>query len=174
MWNLTREEYIVFLFLIGAFLVGMGIKLTGGIPHADSLPQSQKSVKVKISGAVRRPGWYTLPEKSLLIEGIKESGGILPQADLNELKLSSFLKNGDRIYVSPEEIDVNRASLSQLTRLPGIGPTLAQRIINYRKEKGGFRTLLELQEVPGIGEKKFQQIKDKITIATGNEGKDDK
>jgi len=174
MWNLTREGYIVFLFLIGAFLVGMGIKLTGGIPHLNSLPQSQKSVKVEISGAVRRPGWYTLPEKSLLIEGIKESGGILPQADLNELKLGSFLKDGDRIYVSPEEIDINRSSLSQLTRLPGIGPTLAQRIINYRKEKGGFRTLLELQEVPGIGEKKFQQIKDKITIATGNEGKDDK
>ncbi|MEA3485794.1 MAG: ComEA family DNA-binding protein [Candidatus Aerophobetes bacterium] len=142
----------------------MGIKLTGGIPHTDSLPQSQKSVKVKIIGAVRRPGWYTLPEKSLLIEGIKKAGGVSPQADLNGLKLSSFLKNEERVYIPPQKIDINRASLPQLTHLPGIGPVLAQRIIDYRREKGKFRTLLELQDVPGIGEKKLQQIKDKITI----------
>jgi len=169
MWNLTREEYIVFLFLIGAFLVGMGIKLAGGIPHPNSLPQSQKLIKVKISGAVRKPGWHTLSDKSLLIEGIKEAGGILPQANLRELKLDSFLKDGEKIYVSSQKVDINRSSLPQLTHLPGIGPTLAQRIINYRREKGRFHTLLELQEIPGIGKKKFQQIKDKITITSEND-----
>ena len=63
-----------------------------------------------------------------------------------------------------EKIDINRASPEQLTYLPGIGPVLAKRIIEYREQNDGFQDISELQNVPGIGQIKFQKIKDKITL----------
>ena len=164
MWNLTREEQGVFLFLIAVFLVGMGIKLWGGIPYSPELPPSEESVRVKISGAVKEPGWYELAKGNLVIEGIKKAGGALPQADLRGLNLGSSLKDEKEIWVPGEKIDINRAPPEQLTYLPGIGPVLAKRIIEYREQNNGFQDISELQNVPGIGQIKFQEIKDKITL----------
>ena len=67
------------------------------------------------------------------------------------------------------KIDINTASLAQLQLLPGVGPSLAQRIIDYRKQNGPFRTIEDIMNVTGIGEKKFEQIKDYIKVGNGSE-----
>ena len=164
MWSLTREEQIVLLFVAAVFLVGLGVKLTGGIPRLPKVLVSKESIEVKIEGAVKEPGWYSLPKGSLVIEGIREAGGALPQADLRGMNLGSSLEDKGEIWIPGEKLNINRASLEQLTYLPGIGPVLAQRIIEYREEKGSFRTLSELKEIPGIGEVKFERIEEKTTL----------
>lgn len=164
MWNLSREEQTVLFFVIAVFLVGLGVKLTGGIPRLPKLLVSKESIEVKIEGAVKEPGWHTLPEGSLVIEGIREAGGALPQADLRGMNLGSSLGDKEEIWIPGEKLNINRASQEQLVYLPGIGPVLAQRIIEYREEKGGFHALSELKEIPGIGQLKFERIKEKIIL----------
>jgi len=164
MWHLTREEQMVLLFGAAVFLVGMGVKLMGGIPYSPNFSSSKELVKVKISGAVKKPGWYNLPEGSLVIEGIRKAGGVLPRANLRGISLGSPLEDREEIWVPGEKLNINRASLEQLIYLPGIGSVLAQRIIEYRRKRGRFHTLSELKEVPGIGEVKFEKIKEKITL----------
>ena len=164
MWNLTKEEQLVLLFLLGTFTIGIGVKLWGGVFYHPNFSSSMEMVKVKISGAVRKPGWYDLPKGSLVIEGIKRAGGSLPEANIEKLNLALSLKEGEKIWVPGEKININKASLEQLIYLPGIGPELAKRIIKYRERNGEFGTILELQSVKGIGEVKFQKIKEKITL----------
>ncbi len=165
MWNLTREEQLVLLFLLGAFTIGIGVKLWGGVFHSpEPSSLSPQMLKVEISGAVRKPGWYDLPEGSLVIEGIKRAGGALPVAELEKLNRSFSLKEGEEIWIPGGTININKAPLEQLTYLPGIGPELAKRIIEYRERNGEFRTISELQNVKGIGEIKLQKIKEKITL----------
>ncbi len=172
MWNLTRDEQTVLIFLLGAFLVGMGVKLLGDIPRSQnfSLPTSNSLVKVKIGGAVRQPGWYSLSEGSLVIEAVKKAGGALPQANLTRLNVGSRLKDEDEIWIPGEKIDVNRASPHQLTYLPGIGQILAQRIVEYRQNNGPFQDLSELEKVPGIGKLKLEKIKGKICLDQDQSG----
>jgi competence protein ComEA len=164
MWNLTREEQTVLLFVAAVFLVGLGVKLTGGIPRLPKVLVSKESIEVKIEGAVKEPGWYDIPKGSLVIEGIREAGGALPQADLRGMNLGSSLEDKEEIWIPGEKLNINRASLEQLTYLPGIGPVLAQRIIEYRAKNGPFHNLSELTEIPGIGEVKFARIEEKITL----------
>ncbi len=164
MWNLTREEQAVLLFVAAVFLVGLGVKLMGGIPRLPKVFISKESIEVKIEGAVKEPGWYDLPKGSLVIEGIREAGGALPQADLRGMNLGSSLRDKEEIWIPGEKLNINRASQEQLIYLPGIGPVLAQRIIEYRDEKGSFHDLSELREISGIGEINFAGIKEKITL----------
>jgi len=105
-----------------------------------------------------------LPEGSLVIEGIKKAGGALPEAELEKLNLALFLREGEEIWVPGEKININKASLEQLVYLPGIGPELAKRIIEYREKNGKFASILELEKVKGIGEIKLQKIKEKIAL----------
>ena len=171
MWNLTREEQGVVFFIVTALLVGLGVKLFwGGIPHSQLSFTPNKLIKVKVSGAVKKPGWYALPEGSPTIEAIKMAGGPLPLADLRGLSLSSPLKDKEEIQVPQSKVNINSASLDELTSLPGIGPVLAKRIIEYRKKNGGFKDLSELKKVPGIGEVKFAQVKENITLEDNPEG----
>jgi len=163
MWNLSREEQLVLLFLIGAFTIGLGIRLLGGIPQKPS-SSPPALIKVKIYGAVKKPGWHRISQGSTTEKLIEKAGGILPWADLSEVELSRPLVQGVTIYIPEGKMNLNFASAKELTFLPGIGPELAKRIINYRTRKGGFKTLSELKEVPGIGEVRFQKIKDKLMI----------
>ena len=164
MWNLTREEQAVLLFVVAVFVVGLGVKLMGGIPRLPKVFISKESIEVRIEGAVEEPGWYDLPKGSLVIEGIRQAGGALPQADLRGMNLGSSLRDKEEIWVPGEKLNINRASQEQLVYLPGIGPVLAQRIVEYREKEGSFHTLSELTEIPGIGQVKFARIKEEITL----------
>lgn len=164
MWNLTREEQGVVLFVLIAVVVGIGVRLFIGISDSRLSFPSNKLIKVKVSGAVKKPGWYDLPKGSPVIEVIKKAGGALPLADLRGLSLSSPLRDEEEIQVPESKVNINSASLDELTCLPGIGPVLARRIIEYRRENAGFKDLSELKKVPGIGEVKFARIKGNITL----------
>ena len=101
------------------------------------------------------------------------------EADLNKLNLAQLLNDGDKIYVPNKSdeiedykdttgksstVNLNTATLEELTSLPGIGESTAQKIIDYRKQNGKFKVIEDLKNVSGIGESKFDNIKDKITV----------
>lgn len=145
-------------------------------------------VVVYVSGAVQRPGVYTLPAGARLADALAAAGGASDQADLLLVNLARRLHDEEHIHiprqgeatpalplpgVAPVEdtprpatsgkINLNTATLAELDSLPGIGPGYAQRIIDYRESHGPFRSIEEIQNVPGIGAATFARIKDLIT-----------
>jgi competence protein ComEA len=141
---------------------------------------SEPEIFVDVTGAVNRPGVYSLTGRSRVIDAIKAAGDSAPGADLSTINLARVLNDGEQIYVDSTvvtssgqrvskkiasgPININRATLRQLDGLDGIGPVIAGRIIDYRKKNGSFLTIEDLQKVSGIGVAKFAQIKSKIRI----------
>ncbi|NPV90210.1 MAG: ComEA family DNA-binding protein [Firmicutes bacterium] len=154
-------------------------------------PEAGTVVKVHVAGAVDRPGLYEFPAGSRVMDAV-EKASPAPDADINRLNLAAVLNDGQKVQVPQKGevtgpavgdgsnqgdgnrngtsvsanglVNLNTASLAELDRLPGIGPTLAQRIIDYRQQKGGFRRIEDVKNVSGIGDKLFLQIKDLITV----------
>ncbi|MFC4051096.1 helix-hairpin-helix domain-containing protein [Actinomadura syzygii] len=144
-------------------------------------------VVVHVIGKVRRPGVVTLPAGSRVAEAIKAAGGLRPGAKTGTLNLARKLVDGEQIPVGVRgsapaapvaaapsgpnapgapttPIDLNAATADQLDGLPGVGPVLAQRIVAYRTEHGGFRSVDELQEVSGIGSRRFDDLKSMVRV----------
>jgi competence protein ComEA len=140
----------------------------------------EPEIIVDVTGAVNKPGVYTLTGKSRVIDAIKAAGDSAPGADLSTINLARVLSDGEQIYVDSTvvnssgvrvskkvhsgPININRATAHQLDALDGIGPVIAQRIIDYRKINGSFLSIDDLQKVSGIGAAKFAQIKAKVRI----------
>lgn len=143
------------------------------------------SIKVYITGAVKQPGVFSLSPGSRVQDVIDMAGGSLPEADLASINLAALLQDGERVFVSviteiplpgdsrsPEEslplmqypIDINTASQAELESLPDIGPAIAADIISYREQNGAFNSIEEIENVPGIGPKTFESIKELITV----------
>jgi competence protein ComEA len=134
-----------------------------------------------VDGAVNTPGSYTLPPRSLANDAVQAAGGPAVDADLERINLARELHSGDHVHVprfgevlptptpyglsADGKIDINLAHAALLETLPGIGPTIAQRIIEYREMNGPFVTVEEIQEVSGIGPAKFEGIRDSITVS---------
>ena len=133
-------------------------------------------VVVDVAGGVNRPGVYTLPSNSRVIDAITAAGGIKKGADASEINQARLLKDGEQIYIYPSSqsaptkstprgpLSINRASAKDFESLPGIGPVLASRIIAYRKSHGSFSAIEDLLNVPGIGEPTFTKFKSKIRV----------
>jgi len=135
---------------------------------------------IDVTGAVNKPGVYTMAANSRVIDAIKAAGDSAPGADLSTINLARVISDGEQIYVDTMAvnsagvhvtksvhtgpININRATAAQLDVLDGIGPVIASRIIEYRKTNGPFATIDELQKVSGIGVAKFAQIKSKIRV----------
>lgn len=135
---------------------------------------------VHIEGAVRYPGVYKVPSGTRLFELIERAGGTDEHADLRGLNLAAFLYDGQKVTIPllPQEevgpgetqrataplVNVNTASQGELESLPGIGRVLAQRIIEYRETHGPFKAPEDLLKVRGIGPKKLEQFRDRITF----------
>ncbi len=134
---------------------------------------------VHVAGWVKRPGLVELAPGGRVADAVAAAGGALPGADLSALNLAAPLRDGDQVRVpAPGEavvsgtggggeegpVDVNRAGASELERLPGVGPVLAERIVAYRDEHGPFATAEDLLDVPGIGEAKLAGLRDAITL----------
>lgn len=134
-----------------------------------------EEIVVYVSGAVKSPGIQRLPAGSRVADALERAGGPLPEADLEGLNLAQKLTDGQRIHVprrgqlSPgstksDRVNINTAPASELEKLPGIGPTLASRIVEYREENGPFRRLEDLKKVRGIGESKLRELRDRVEI----------
>lgn len=148
-------------------------------------PSDNTAVYVHVAGAVRSPGVYELPSGSRVADALRAAGGATADADANSINLARPCTDGERIYVPrrgetppPDsgggsgpgggaaggKININLASASQLEELPGIGPSLAQRIVDYRDKHGAFKTIRDLMKVQGIGEKKFAALEEYVTV----------
>ena len=137
---------------------------------------------IDVTGEVVSPGVYELPAGSRVIDAIKAAGGAKAKAALSDLNLARVIKDGEQIYVdliyaagararvgskaaAPRgPININRATVSDLDSLDGIGPVIAKRIISYRTTNGPFTAIEDLLKVSGIGDAKFAQFKEKIRV----------
>lgn len=123
---------------------------------------------VYVEGGVVNPGVYLLREGDRVVDAIEAAGGFIPDADRGAVNLAATLRDGEQIHIYkigdvPQKVNINTADVWLLEALEGIGPILAQRIVDYRSENGPFQRIEDLKKVNGIGSKIFEQIKDKIT-----------
>lgn len=145
-------------------------------------------IVVHIEGEVEKPGVYELKKDSRVYDAIDAAGGLLKGADRRRINLAKKITDEEYIYIANKNeenieityrenllmptdvientnlININRANIMELKELPGIGDVLAGRIIEYRNEKGGFKSIEEIKNVNGIGDKRFSDIKDKVII----------
>jgi len=141
-------------------------------------PPTPAPLQVHVAGAVATPGVHTIPFGSRLQDALAAAGGPLEDADLDRVNLAAALEDGQHVYIphrtpqipldgaatSPaqlpmtQKVNVNTATASELESLPGIGPSLAEAIVEYRLEHGLFNQPEDLLGVSGIGQAKLEQI----------------
>ena len=129
-------------------------------------------LQVHVSGAVVNPGVYKLETGSRIIDAINAAGGFTSEAVQDNLNLAKPVEDGEQIKVSTNtpaqinngKININTADLSQLQSLNGVGPSTAQKIIDYRNANGSFKTIEDLKKVSGIGDKTYAKFADKICV----------
>ena len=149
----------------------------------------KEEILIHITGSVKKEGVVHLKEGARVIDAIEESGGLLEDANLNKVNLAYPLSDGQKVYIPSindevtEEIisnsggdiiqgnetyqgkvNINTASQTELETLPGIGTSTAYSIIEYRKENGLFSQIEDIKNVSGIGDAKYNQIKDLICV----------
>jgi len=193
-----NRDKVMLILGITALLIGVIKALTPSLnthPQAEIIPSpssnsnkepGHQSIVIDLSGAVIKPGVYSLPPGSRLKDALIAGGGLTKAADRDwiakNINLAQPLTDGKKIYIpkiedSPSQssvlsahnrqsakINLNLATSQELETLPGIGPATAARIIEYRQNSGGFKSIEEIQSVTGIGAKMFAKIKDQITI----------
>ncbi|MFI6763222.1 helix-hairpin-helix domain-containing protein [Micromonospora sp. NPDC050417] len=144
-------------------------------------------VVVAVAGKVRRPGLVRLPAGARVADALTAAGGALPGVDVALLNLARKVIDGELILVGVSappgvagppagaagqpvgpagggKVNLNTATLAQLDTLPGVGPVLAQRILDHRDQRGGFRSVGDLRQVSGIGDARYEQLKELVTI----------
>ncbi len=168
-----RYRILLVLILVALILAGGGLLLyrqttlsgSGGV--IISPPSAE--IRVYVEGEVTNPGVYELTGEALIADAVEAAGGFSSEADRASVNLAATVRDGQRIHVYkageiPQKININTAELWLLEALPGIGETLARRIIDYRTSNGPFQEIDELMSVEGIGLKIFEPIKDRITV----------
>lgn len=136
-------------------------------------------VVVDVSGKVKRPGIHRLPSGARVADALRVAGGARPGVDLDNLNRARVLMDGEQIIVGAPPgpstaggtgggagptaaagpVSLSTATAEQLDTLPGVGPVLAQHIVDYRTQHGGFRSVDELREVNGIGDRRFADLR---------------
>jgi competence protein ComEA len=159
----------------------------GGADPGPAGPGRPQGVYVHVAGAVRRPGLVQVPAGSRVAAAVARAGGPSRKADLTGVNLAAQVEDGQQVVVpaagavpgaapapgaslapgasgapAGAKPSLGTATMDQLDEIDGIGPTLAERIIEYRTENGGFGSLSELQEVEGIGEKRFETLREAL------------
>jgi competence protein ComEA len=176
--------FIVIGILLGAGIIFLVTRPPRGSPITLLPPPTPAPVTVYVTGSINQPGLYSFPPGSRVNDAIQAAGGFTSDANTSALNLAGVLSDGQKIDVpglgtpfapvggddpgtaAGAVVNINTATLEQLDSLPGIGPTYAQDIIDYRNANGLFTKIEDLMNVPGIGEGKFEAIKDLITVGT--------
>lgn len=184
-----RLVLMVFLFVlaVGAVLVSLnsakpyqvetGIKQE--VAPETSVAIDSPAIYVHVVGEVANPGMFVLEGQARLFDAIFAAGGFTKKADQSSINLAREVTDGEQVVVlaagaqphvtsgvtkTAVLISLNRASQLELESLPGVGPTLAGRIIDWRTANGGFKKKEDLLRVGGIGQKVFAAMKDKLTL----------
>jgi competence protein ComEA len=169
--------------LLGAGILFLLTRPPRGSPVTLLPPPTPGPLVVHVAGAVRQPGVVRLAPGSRVADALQAAGGLLPQANSQGLNLAAFVQDGEKITVPTPAptgaaadpaglaaesslIDINTAGAEDLERLPGIGPVMAQAIVDYRAQNGPFRRLEDIQDVPGIGPATYEEIQALITIGS--------
>lgn len=155
------------------------------IKDGTQLMDEEVSVPIYLCGAVINPGVYYIEKTAILKDVLEIAGGLIDEADLNQLNLAEPIYAHQKIYIPKigEQIDkmlssyeneertqksslinINRANESELITLPGIGEVKAQQIILYREQSGFFTSKESIKNVPGIGDKVYEGLQELITI----------
>ncbi len=150
-------------------------------------------VRVDVRGAVAKPGVYALPSGSRVQDAVTLAGDLVSGAEIRNINMARKLNDGEQLYIPATgeataappttapapakgekaptptktplgKININTATAEELDLLPGIGPAIAERIIQYRTENGPFKAPEDLKKVRGIGDALYNQMKDKITV----------
>ena len=146
----------------------------------ENVSESPVDLIINVAGKVNNPGVYQLPKGSRVIDAIKAAGNQRNGVDISDINLARILVDGEQILVgSPKPssgkiaakkitidnpLDLNRATITQLDSLPGIGPVTAQRIIDYRTKVGRINSVDELKKISGLGGAKFEEIKSLLRV----------
>ena len=183
------QRFINFLAGLMTGLLSTGLLLLllsepRGLPIELHPPPTPRPIRIHVAGAVAQPGVYELPNGSHAQQAIEAAGGPLEGAVLDLVNLASPLIDGQQVYVPIEDdispviptsipalnqataelININTATDAELESLPGIGPSLAQKIIEWREIHGPFLNPEDIIQVSGIGQSKLEQIIDLITV----------
>ena len=152
-------------------------------PGASATGASAGRVVVDVVGAVRQPGLYRLPQGSRIADAVAQAGGATGKAQLAQVNLAAPLADGEQVVVPKRgavgavapsgagagagtgpaaPVQLSTATLEQLETLPGIGPVMAQKILDFRTKHGAFSSVDELDAVSGIGPKRLDQLRDLV------------
>ncbi|WP_242478285.1 helix-hairpin-helix domain-containing protein [Enterococcus faecium] len=149
-----------------------------------------KVMYTDIKGSVKEPGIYSFSSEERVYDVLKRAGGLLEEADSDRINFSAKIEDQQVLYIpaigeelpehlnqlvspegkqstadsEPSKININTASPSELQQIPGIGSVKAQEIIRFREENGSFQKVEDLQEISGIGEKTVEKLKNFVTI----------
>lgn len=181
MSNNTKEEEISY---------SEGI-VSENIIHNETIEEINDKIKVYVIGEVKKPGVVELDVGARIEDAIIMAGGTTEYSDLSKVNLAYCLEDGQKIcipstkesieenYITTEngegvlesenndknsKININTGNLSELMNLPGVGESLAQRIITYREENGKFKNIEDLKKVSGIGDRKFENLKEYVCV----------
>ena len=159
--------------------------------ETNTLEEEKNEIVVHITGAIKQEGVYKLEENSRVTDIVELAGGLREDADMSKINLALILEDGMKINIpsinenleesedkvventidinksennKTKKININTASKEELDTLPGIGEATAQKIIEYRNKNGKFSNIEEIKEVSGIGDSKFEKIKDYIKV----------
>ena len=145
--------------------------------------ENENKIYIHLDGAVKKKGLLELKEGDRLEQAIKEGGGLLDTADLRYVNLAMVLSDGEKIYIPTKQesventsgvsyipelqesrkININQANSEELQKIPGVGPSTATNILNYRKKNGKFKTLEDLKKVSGISDTKLEAMREYIS-----------
>ena len=179
-----KRRVILGLALIGAVVGAVFGEVARVAPISVAVPQigltstTAAGIVVHVSGWVLAPGVVRVSEGALVVDAIAAAGGALVGARLDGINLARPLASGDQIGVPGPGASIqggatpvgdglivlNQADSSQLQKLPGVGPVLAERIVAHREANGPYQTVEDLLEVPGIGEAKLVSIRDLVLV----------
>ena len=186
---LYKKSLLILLALLGAVLIGAtygyyqeqdAIALDAATSeHVEPL----RKVTVYVSGEVKKPGLVTLDEDKRVADAVNAAGGVIETADVDHINMAGHLEDGMQGRVpmrlrdagekgataSPGrqtdgKINLNTATEKELQELPGIGPAMSARIVEYRESNGAFQSIDDIKKVRGIGASKFEKLKDRVTL----------
>ena len=164
------------------------ISISNFIENETEDEKGNTKIKVYITGEVKNQGVIELEEGDRIADAIEKAGGQTEQASLKNVNLAYQLEDGQKIYIpnvndneteiiddgasgvvddttaNQTVVNINKADETELQSLNGIGESLATSIVQYRKENGKFETIEDLKNVPGIGDRKFENIKEYIKV----------